>query len=83
MKYKLNIADKPISKYKIVQAIGKTIGGGVRGDCFNLLYHLRFFSERLPPNAFTMNVPANGCRMSRIFRITINHVVIYSSRVYI
>ena len=28
-----------------------------------------FYIYRLPPNAFTINVPANGCSTSRIFQI--------------
>jgi hypothetical protein len=42
------MADNPNNKYKILQTIGKTIDGGVSGDCFSLEYQVLFLVLRFP-----------------------------------
>jgi len=53
--------------YKIVQAIGNTIGGGVRGDLFKELYQLDGLIE-LPPKKLNKKEPANGWINRNIFQ---------------
>jgi hypothetical protein len=74
---KKNTADNPSSIYKIVQTIGKTMGGGVRGDCFKLEYHDLFLVLRFP-KAF----PINGCRIRNMKKIILPIISFYSMKYF-
>jgi len=72
---KKNTADNPRSIYKIVQTIGKTMGGGVRGDCFNLVYQVLFLVFRFPENRrLVMAFPMKGCRTRNMKKIILRRI---------
>jgi len=62
----------PNNKYKILQTIGKTIGGGVRGDCFNLEYQVLFLVLRFPKE-----LPIKGRRIKNMKNIILPIILLY------
>jgi hypothetical protein len=76
--FKKNTADNPRSIYKILQTIGKTIGGGVRGDCFNLEYQVLFLVLRFPENSrLVIAFPMKGCRIRNMKKMILPIISFY------
>lgn len=63
----INNALTPRSMYNIVQAIGKTIFGGVKVGFSNLLYQVK--SIRFPPRLDIINEAIIGWRSKAIFQV--------------
>ncbi len=72
------MADNPNNKYKILQTIGKTIGGGVRGDWFNLEYQVLFLEFKLElKNRIVIAFPIKGCNIKNMKKIILPIIIFY------
>jgi hypothetical protein len=75
---KKNTADNPSSIYKIVQTIGKTMEGGVSGDCFKLEYHDLFLVFRFPEKSrLVIAFPIKGCKIRNMKKIILPIISFY------
>ncbi len=77
------MADNPNNKYKILQTIGKTIEGGVRGDCFSLEYQVRFLVLRFPEKSrLAIAFPIKGCKIKNMKNIILPIILFYLIKYY-
>jgi hypothetical protein len=75
---KKKTADNPRSMYKIVQTIGKTMDGGVSGDCFKLEYQVLFLVFRFPEKSrLVIAFPMKGCRIRNMKKIILPIISFY------
>jgi hypothetical protein len=62
----------------MLQTIGKTIDGGVKGDCFSFAYQVLFLVFRFPEKSrLVMAFPIKGCKIRNMKKIILPIISFY------